>query len=162
MILKCIVFFSFIKEIKEAKPEQDSSAQIAADQTQSSTATQATTQKTSSYQPETQTQSSLESQVAQTTIPATQSDSPVAQAEATATQADTTATQADASATQSAAFTTTQAAAAPVTPEVPASQTAAYTNSKWFLHFKKKYWKRLFAMYTCIWNEIILISCFLI
>ena len=137
MILKCIVFFSFIKEIKEAKPEQDSSAQITADQTQSSTATQATTQKTSSYQPETQTQSSLESQVAQTTIPATQSDSPVAQAEATATQADTTATQADASATQSAAFTT-QAAPAPVTPEVPASQTAAYTNSKWFLHIKKK------------------------
>ena len=152
--MHCI--FSFIKEIKEAKPEQDSSAQITADQTQSSTATQATTQKTSSYQPETQTQSSLESQVAQTTIPATQSDSPVAQAEATATQSETTATQADASATQSAAFTT-QAAAAPVTPEVPASQTAAYTNSKWFLHIKKKYtkemfqhWKRLFAMYTCI------------
>lgn len=153
MILKYIVFFSFIKEIKESKPEQDSSAQITADQTQFSTATQASAQKSVSYQPETQTQSSLESQVAQTTIPATQSDSPVAQAEATATQADTTATQADASATQadvsvtqsaasatqSAAFTTTQAAAAPVTPEVPASQTAAYTNSKWFLQIKKKY-----------------------
>ena len=132
-----IIHFIFpsTKEIKEAKPEQDSSAQTTTDQTQSLTATQAAAQTTASYQPETQNQSPLDSQVAQTTVPATQSAAPVAQPQATATQADTTATQADASATQAAAaFTAPQAAAAPVTPEASVTQTAAYTNSKWFLH----------------------------